>query len=60
MSDKLRPCPFCGSTTIIDKYVYMQCGNCNAKGPTVNNGINDDHADHFDHERAIERWNKRR
>jgi hypothetical protein len=56
---KLKPCPFCGCTVIIDRYVYLKCGKCGAAGPKTNGGKNDDHADWVDHEKAIDLWNTR-
>lgn len=60
MIKNLKSCPFCGSINIIDCYVYMKCEKCGAKGPCVNNGINDDHVDHYDNLLAISLWNNRK
>jgi hypothetical protein len=51
------PCPHCGSTNLIDGYVYIKCGDCLMVGPQMNGGNNNDHADYIDREHAIEAWN---
>lgn len=33
MSPHLRPCPFCGSTELLDVYAGVQCETCGARGP---------------------------
>ena len=53
----MKPCPHCGSSEIVDHYVYMQCSKCLMCGPMMNRGLNDDHADYIDNEHAIEAWN---
>ena len=40
MSDKLKPCPFCGSErgpTIAgcSKIYYVECGDCDCSGPSA-------------------------
>lgn len=54
----LEPCPNCNSTDLWDKYITIKCNQCLMEGPKTNGGVNDDHADHIDHARAIELWNK--
>lgn len=48
MKNKLRPCPFCGSTNVGDMKGWVQCFNCNASGP-----------DSYDKKKAAEAWNHR-
>ena len=57
--EELKYCPFCGSTEIADHYVYMTCKNCLARGPAMNGGDFDDHADYVDRQNAQKAWNKR-
>ena len=57
--NELKRCPFCGSGSLKDCYVYIKCMGCGAEGPKQNKGNNDDHADHIDHQNAIAEWNTR-
>jgi hypothetical protein len=55
---KLKPCPHCNTTEgLKDCYVFVLCRKCLMQGPATNKGLNDDHADFVDHEKAIEMWN---
>jgi|WetSurMetagenome_2_1015567.scaffolds.fasta_scaffold359666_4 hypothetical protein len=57
--EALKPCPFCKSTDIKDYYVFMRCGKCGARGPAMNDGDYNEHADYIDRQNAIAAWNKR-
>ena len=61
MEEKLKPCPFCGSTDLhitaqeaIDNtdILFIHCKNCDACGPSVEEGKDE-------YEEAIAAWNKR-
>jgi hypothetical protein len=51
----IKKCPYCKSDNISDKYTFIQCNNCNARGPQT---AIQPHADHIDHMRAIKEWNR--
>lgn len=43
MSDELKPCPFCGSTDLLQEnnhygWAIVQCEECGACGPCINSG----------------------
>lgn len=52
MEEKLKPCPFCGSTDLCDGYTakmrYIACFECSAEGPLEKTK-----------KQAIDAWNKR-
>lgn len=35
MNEKLKECPFCGSTDLYERGNYIECGRCSAYGPSV-------------------------
>lgn len=53
----LKKCPYCNSSDLKNCYVYIKCNDCLMEGPKMNNGNNDDHADHIDYEQAVLAWN---
>lgn len=52
MTPKLEPCPFCASTNIevnsLQNFIFVECGNCQAMGPTGDFG-----------QQAVKAWNMR-
>ena len=55
MSDKLKPCPFCGSEggVAIDVSSWVTCRECGAEGPVAEPGAADCRG------QAAALWNKR-
>ncbi len=55
MSDKLKPCPFCGSDDLAIQEdiedIYVVCNDCHVQGSPV-------HDDELE-KKAIEKWNNR-
>ena len=49
MSEKLRPCPFCGSEDVENTGNYVKCRNCLADGPFNYTNVDE----------AAENWNTR-
>ncbi|WP_370688894.1 Lar family restriction alleviation protein [Xenorhabdus anantnagensis] len=63
MTDKLKPCPFCGSNNVnvdcldykSDYDSWVDCLHCDARGPSSYGNENKD----ISYKNAIELWNKR-
>lgn len=53
MTDKHKPCPFCGSNKLGPNYVWtnVECENCGAQGPYID--------ENMDWPIAFELWDKR-
>lgn len=65
MSEKLLPCPFCGSANGViyathcgSKWGYAECRDCTARANEVRTGY-DESADAAWHRYADEEWNRR-
>ena len=65
MTQKLKPCPFCGSTDIKfaafdaedeGSVLCMMCNKCEACGPIIDPMPNNDY---FEEQQAIAAWNRR-
>ena len=55
MTDKLKPCPFCGSEDLEDRRGFIKCNSCGVEGPVFAIGGKHDDV----RKEAIAAWNKR-
>jgi len=50
MSEKIKPCPFCGSDNVIERHEFVECICCGGGGGLMSNGFYDS---------VVEVWNTR-
>jgi hypothetical protein len=56
MSEELKPCPFCGSSSIRLRRYFGECESCGAGGPEAKSPCEGEHPVEYDVERS---WNTR-